>query len=60
MSQSTTTPIKQAKAPAASGQKDPVHMIEKLETKTKAVYVSIMTSVQKRPHMEEETIAHSS
>lgn len=40
MSQSTTTPIKQAKAPAAPGSaKDPVHMIEKLETKTKAVYV---------------------
>ncbi|KAG9593392.1 hypothetical protein KCU77_g17020, partial [Aureobasidium melanogenum] len=38
MSQSTTTPIKQAKAPAApGGQKDPLHMIEKLETKTKAV-----------------------
>ncbi|CAD0112261.1 unnamed protein product, partial [Aureobasidium uvarum] len=38
MSQSTTTPIKQAKAPAAAGsEKDPVRMIEKLDIKTKAV-----------------------
>jgi hypothetical protein len=39
MSQSTT-PVKQAKPAAATGsEKDPVRMIEKLETKTKAVYV---------------------
>jgi hypothetical protein len=37
---SSTTPIKQAKPAAAAGsEKDPVRMIEKLETKTKAVYV---------------------
>jgi hypothetical protein len=36
----TTTPVKQAKPAAAAGaEKDPVRMIEKLETKTKAVYV---------------------
>ncbi|KAI4744534.1 hypothetical protein E4T50_05105 [Aureobasidium sp. EXF-12298] len=34
----TTTPVKQAKPAAAAGaEKDPVRMIEKLETKTKAV-----------------------
>ncbi|KAH0284218.1 hypothetical protein M436DRAFT_62189 [Aureobasidium namibiae CBS 147.97] len=37
MSQSTT-PVKQAKPAAAAGsEKDPVRMLEKLETKTKAV-----------------------
>ncbi|OBW64951.1 hypothetical protein D6C84_04383 [Aureobasidium pullulans] len=35
---SSTTPIKQAKPAAPAGsEKDPVRMIEKLETKTKAV-----------------------
>lgn len=44
MSQSTT-PIKQAKPAAAAGsEKDPVRMIEKLETKTKAVYVFSLPS----------------
>jgi hypothetical protein len=44
MSQSTT-PVKQAKPAAAAGsEKDPVRMIEKLETKTKAVYVSSLPS----------------
>jgi hypothetical protein len=44
MSQSTT-PIKQAKPAAAAGsEKDPVRMIEKLETKTKAVYVLSLPS----------------
>jgi hypothetical protein len=58
MSQSTTTPIKQAKAPAAAGSgKDPLHMIEKLETKTKAVYV---LSWSKRLHMGKEIIVHRS
>lgn len=37
---SSTTPVKQAKPAAPAGsEKDPVRMIEKLETKTKAVYV---------------------
>ncbi|KEQ95054.1 hypothetical protein AUEXF2481DRAFT_233239 [Aureobasidium subglaciale EXF-2481] len=37
MSQSTT-PVKQAKPPAAAGsEKDPLRLIEKLEVKTKAV-----------------------
>jgi hypothetical protein len=41
MSQSTTTPIKQAKPLASStGEKDAIHMIEKLEIKTKAMYVN--------------------
>ncbi|CAD0109461.1 unnamed protein product [Aureobasidium uvarum] len=49
MSQSTTTPIKQAKAPAAAGsEKDPVRMIEKLDIKTKAVYVYPFASLKCR------------
>jgi len=44
MSQSTT-PVKQAKPAAAAGsEKDPVRMLEKLETKTKAVYVLSLPS----------------
>lgn len=43
MSQSTT-PVKQAKPSAAAGEKDPVRMLEKLETKTKAVYVLSLPS----------------
>jgi hypothetical protein len=55
---SSTTPIKQAKPAAAAGsEKDPVRMIEKLETKTKAVYV-LSLPITRAPnglHVEKET-----
>ncbi|THY75433.1 hypothetical protein D6C87_07142 [Aureobasidium pullulans] len=49
---SSTTPIKQAKPAAPAGsEKDPVRMIEKLETKTKAVVAnSQLTNADEKLH----------
>ncbi|THX96456.1 hypothetical protein D6D03_08744 [Aureobasidium pullulans] len=49
---SSTTPVKQAKPAAPAGsEKDPVRMIEKLETKTKAVVAnSQLTNADEKLH----------